>query len=589
MIMKRIIIGILILIIPFSILAQTGTNGTKIQREVTLYNPFKPTLQDATKKSYLPDMTDTSHVSPDFKYDITPRSFVPAYSISPIKAATLLSDPLPKLYKSYINAGFGNYATPLAEVSIASNRSKKGAIGIYAGHLSSNGKVRLDNDKKVFAGYMDNVATLFGKRFLKESTVEGSIDFNQFTRYAYGYDTSMINYNPTKKDIRFNYLNTGGNIGLFSTNQDSSALSYDFRIKYDYFYQNSDMGQHNFELTGFGAKEYKNFYVGSGLDINIFKESAFLNANVRKIISVSPFISKRSTLWSFKIGMQVLVETSQDNLLSIPTLEDNRDRLHIYPDMNFSFNIIPEYVNFFGALNGKLENNQPLKIIKENPLLLPSGILYNLPNTDHELIVKAGLQGSTGTEGSYLISASYSVINNLILYKNNHVLMDTPPVSESGNLFVPAVDNAELFNIHGEMETDVSDKLSVVMVGNYYNYTLTTNDFAWNKPAWDAKLNLNYNLRDKILAGVELTAIGERKAALLSYEPVIPFSGIYYSKESVFDMPSHFNLNLTAEYRYTKILSFWIKLNNISYNRYNEWLFYPTMRFMGMVGFSYSL
>jgi hypothetical protein len=215
MIMKKITIQILLLIFPFSLLAQTGNKETKIQREVTLYNPFKPTLQEAGKKSYLPDMTDTSHVSPDFRYDITPGSFIPVYSISPIKAASLIADPLPKLYKSYINAGFGNYTTPLAEISITSGRSKKGAVGIYARHLSSNGKVKLDNEKKVFAGYMDNEASLFGKRFLRENIIESSIDFNQFTRYAYGYDTRMINYDPPKKDIRFNYLNTGGNIGLF--------------------------------------------------------------------------------------------------------------------------------------------------------------------------------------------------------------------------------------------------------------------------------------------------------------------------------------------------------------------------------------
>ena len=33
---------------------------------------------------------------------------MPDYTISPIKAAALLPDPLPKLYKSYINAGLGN-------------------------------------------------------------------------------------------------------------------------------------------------------------------------------------------------------------------------------------------------------------------------------------------------------------------------------------------------------------------------------------------------------------------------------------------------------------------------------------------------
>jgi hypothetical protein len=587
--MKRILIPILFLIIPFSLRAQAGNKETKLLREVTLYNPFKPVLQEAVKKSYLPDMTDTSHVSPDFRYNITPGQFMPVYNINPIKAANLLADPLPKLYKSFVNAGFGNYLTPLAEISITSDRSKKGAIGAYARHFSTNGKVKLDNNIKVFAGYMNNEASIFGKKFLKESTLESSMDFNQFTRYAYGYDTSMITWDPQKKDIRFNYFNTGGKIGLYSSNLDSSALSYDFKLKYDYFYQNNDLWQHNFELTGFGAKEYKGFYVGSGIDVSIFKLSPYLNGNVRKIISFSPFVSKNSSIWSFKLGMQILTETSQEGFLSNPTIDDYRTRLHLYPDMSFIFTMVPSYINFFAALNGKLENNQPLKIIGENPYIVPDGILFNLPNTDHELIVKAGLQGSTGTEGSYLVSASYSVISNMVLYKNNYIYINIPPVYESGNLFIPLVDNVEMVNIHGELKTEHTDKISVILVGNYYNYTLTSKGFAWNKPVWDGLLGVKYNLRNKILAGADLTATGMRKTALRSYMPVFPTSGIYISKETVFEMPAHLNLNLSAEYRYTKILSFWVKLNNISFSRYNEWLFYPSMRFMGMVGFTYSL
>ena len=57
----------------------------------------------------------------------------------------------------------------------------------------------------------------------------------------------------------------------------------------------------------------------------------------------------------------------------------------------------------------------------------------------------------------------------------------------------------------------------------------------------------------------------------------------------VFDMPVHLNLNLSAEYRYSKILSLWAKFDNISYNRYYEWACYPSQRFLCMVGFTYSL
>ena len=224
--MKKIIITLLIIfLISIAGFSQKKQEETVFKREVTLYNPYKPSLSEVVKKSFLPDMTDTSTVRQAFKYDLISQPFQPSYTISPIKPASLLPDPLSKLYRSYINFGFGNYLTPLAEISITNDRSKSGAIGIYARHFSTNGYVRLLNDAKGFAGYMDNDVSLYGKKFLANSILSGSLDFSQKTRYAYGYDTIVKIYDPEKKDIRLNYYNTGANIGLVSSKSDSSCSS----------------------------------------------------------------------------------------------------------------------------------------------------------------------------------------------------------------------------------------------------------------------------------------------------------------------------------------------------------------------------
>lgn len=172
MVKKNLILTVLILLFAFSAVAQKKQQENILKREVTLFNPFKPSLPVVTKKGFLPDMTDTSKVRPDFKYDIRPNSFMPEYTISPIKPASLLPDQLIKLYNSYINIGIGDYLTPLAEISITNERSRKGAIGFYGRHFSTNGKIKLDNEKKAFAGYMDNDASIFGRKFLNKSVLK---------------------------------------------------------------------------------------------------------------------------------------------------------------------------------------------------------------------------------------------------------------------------------------------------------------------------------------------------------------------------------------------------------------------------------
>jgi hypothetical protein len=558
--------------------AQVKKQDSGLKREVTLYNPYKPSLPESKKKSFLPDMLDTMNVKPVFHYDIKTIPFMPAYTVSPIKAAALLPDPLPKLYKSYLNLGLGNYLTPLAEISITNERSKKGVIGFYGRHLSSNGKIELDNGKKVFAGYMDNDASLFGRRFFRKNVFESSVDLIQKTRYAYGYSPIFTDYSPDKKSIRLAYSNIGAKASLSSTITDSTSFSYDFGIRYNYFYNARNLYQHNFGFSGIMAKSYNEMYLGSGIDYDYYKISDLFLTRPKFVLSISPFVKKSNEQWNFKLGLKALVERNM-------TASQN---IHLYPDLSFGFSIVPSYIGFFADLSGKLEKNTPLDIISENPFLASDGSLFTLPYTNYPIIVSAGIKGNSGLGGNYLLSASYSLINDMIFY-SNIVYPDSIFKPGRGNLFSPLKDDVELLNIHGEMNGRINDKISFNGAVNFYKYTLSASDTAWNKPNWDLKLGLKYNLRDKIIAGFEITAEGKRTFIVNGEN--LNLTTLYASQNPPlrYPVPAHLNLNLSAEYRYSKILSLWARFNNISNNRYYEWAYYPAQGFFMMFGFTYSL
>ena len=547
------------------------------KREVTLYNPYQPSLNIAVKRSFLPEMKDEDQPKPQFSYNVNAQPLIPQYTISPIKAATLLPDPLPKLYKSYINAGIGTHLSGLGELSIASERSKKGAVGFNARHFSSNGKIKLDNNQKVNAGYMDNDVSLFGKKFFSKSTLEGSIDFTQRIRHAFGYDTAIVGFVPEKDSIKMRYNDIGAKISYLSTNLDSTQLYYNFNLSYDYFSHKENLFIQKFLLDGVMSKAVNSFYVGAGINYELYMPSDSIYFDNEFIFALSPFLKKSTSQWNFKIGLEFL--------------SDRAGNFHVYPDLNFGFTVVPSFINFFASLSGYLERNDPLKVVGVNPYLANTPFfgsdsvalsLFRLPDTDHELVVTAGLKGSNGIGGRYLVSASYSVINNMLFF-SNVVSPDNVTPKAMGNYFIPIVDLGNIFNLHGEINGKISDKLLFNGSANIYKYNFENTP--WNKPAWDAKFVLDYNLRDKILAGVELMATDKRTNA---------FNADYHSKNAGYtlreiEMPSHFNINLKAEYRYSKILSFWLKCNNISFDDYYEWAFYPSHRFLFMAGFTYSL
>jgi hypothetical protein len=417
---------------------------------------------------------------------------------------------------------------------------------------------------------MDNDVSLFGKSFIYSSILEGSIDFTQRVRHAYGYDTAIVGYIPEKDSIKMKYNDIGAKVSLSSANPDTNQFYYDFNLAYDYFIHKENQFRNRVLADALMAKSIKSIYVGAGINYELYMPSDSISFDNEYIFAVSPFLKRSTPNWNFKLGMEFLRNRTGD--------------LRIYPNINFGFTIVPAYVHFFANLEGYLERNDPLKIIGVNPYLYNthSYNLFRLPDTDHELVATVGLKGNSGIGGKYFILASYSTINNMLFY-SNVVSPDTVIPRAMGNYFMPVVDAGNIFNIHGEISGKISKQLSFTGIANFYNYDFYNKP--WNKPVWDAKLGLDYNLRDKILAGAELTAIDKRTNVV---------NADYHSKSAGYtlqeiEMPSHINLNLKAEYRYMKNLSFWVKLNNISFNDYYEWAFYPSHRFMFMAGFKYSL
>jgi outer membrane receptor protein involved in Fe transport len=98
----------------------------------------------------------------------------------------------------------------------------------------------------------------------------------------------------------------------------------------------------------------------------------------------------------------------------------------------------------------------------------------------------------------------------------------------------------------------------------------------WQKDIFNIALSGTYNLKDKIIAGAELFYVGKRYAQ--------PLSGT-----GIIDLNAVVDLNLSVEYRYTKMLSAFVHLNNITANTYYRWNQYPSQRFNFMIGISYAL
>ena len=549
-----------------SVFAAGQTQEDTIKRSVTLYNPYKPTLQEAVKRTVLPAAADTSKVNIEFSYDFTPGTFVPEYKVSPIKSAVLSPDPLPELKKGYVSLGFGTYLTPFLEVSVSNTRSRKGTIGLFTRTYASAGHLNLENDDRVYAGFMDNQALLYGKKFYLRSRLDADIDFRQMSRYAYGYNPVVTDFDPRNKDIRSVYYDITGRVRYFTMEPDSNDFNWDATFRYNLFSRAGDGTQNNPGLTIKGGTNMFGFYGAATVDYDLWLFSNAIDTKSRNLISLAPYITKGTEDWRLKFGLKAYFD-----------LKENQDPLHggetklyayFYPDVSFTFRVIPKFLRVRVAVDGSLENNQAHNAVYLNPWLMPGDTLFTLRNTDNQLRISAGLSGNMNVAATYAFDVSYTLFKDILLFRND----TTGP----GNYFLPVYDDGNLLKVHGEVTYPVNHLLKLSLLANYYGYDLSSQEYAWHKPGWEGSLKADYNLRNKIVASAELSLIGPRHAMVAAPEKVV-------------NLPVHPNLNLGVEYKYTQALSFWLKCDNISYNRYYEWNYYLARNFMILAGFTYSL
>jgi hypothetical protein len=531
---------------------------TPIKKEVEVIKPYEPAVSDANKIDILPVINDSVTIKPAIQYNILPTMINTEYQVNPINAAKMLSMPIPKLYKSYLKLGFGNYASPLAEVYINALRSKTYTAGFYFKHQSSGGKVKLDNNDKVNAGYSETSGEIFGKKFLPSSFLYGNAGISGNGIYHYGYNPAL-DTSLEKGDIRQNYLLLKLNAGIQSSHSDSTKLSYHVDFGYNHFQDRFKHAENNVHILGEFNKRYdtRTFGINTSLDLLHRNNKLDSTGNINSLAMVNPWLGFNSPDYNLKVGVNICFEN-----------ENGKAHLRLYPKAEFQFIAAKDVLLPFLSLSGQPQNHSYRDIAFENPFIRPD-LLVNNSNLKLEFI--AGLKGSLGSKASYVLKGTYSSLNNQYFFVN-----DTSSVLRNQfNVVYSAVD---IYNAYLEVNYDYSDELSFGGKANFNHYELTSERYAWHKPSFDLTLSAKYNLRNKILVDFDILALGKRHVKEYN-SPILPFK----------ELPSVLDFNLGLEYRYTKILSLWLRFNNFTASKYYMWNQYPAQRFNLMAGFTYSL
>jgi hypothetical protein len=549
--------------LAFTLIISISATAQDLNKEVYVVRPYEPTLSDATKYNFTPSANEAETTAPAFHYSITSKPVENSFIPEPIKAAKTVTTSLPKIYKSWLKLGLGNYGTPLVEFNISNLRSKEYAYGAYLYYKSSMGHIVLDNDDKVRAGYVENKINVYGKRFFPKATLSGNLRFDHRTFHYYGYNTNLFVDDPkmSRDSVRQKTYNPGLDLSLASDYTDKDQLNYNITASVDGFFDKDKNKEGGFVLRTSLSKEFYGLLGGLDMKLDYSKLTGNVDTTTNTIFCFNPWISKSSEDWKFKLGFEAVADAADIT------------HFYFYPQANLDIIIVKEVLVPFIGLSGALQKNSYQQLSAENQFIKPG---YYAKNTSSNLIVYGGIKGNISSLVRFRADVTYTLYKNFHFFVNDTITVD--PRLPLQNQFVTVYDDVDLITYHGQLAVQPMDNFELVVDGKYFDYETYKEEKAWNMPDYKIGIDGNYSFsNNKFVIGADINVIGTRW-----------MKGNFAADEMVKIKPV-MDANLSFNYHYSKVLTIFADLNNLAGRSYLLWNQYPAERFNFMFGFSYKL
>ncbi|MBN2173265.1 MAG: hypothetical protein JW731_03985 [Bacteroidales bacterium] len=559
------VILLFIILIPASIAVAQDVGKTE---EITVVAPYQPSVSEAFKINISPRIPDEKLEKPQFQYEIKSKVLKSEPDLEPIVPAQILGESVSKLYKNYIKAGIGNYATPYLEFFAHKLRSKKNAFGVRFKHHSSLGNIK----DYAYPGNSDTRISAFGKKFMKYHTLSAEVYYDRKGVHYYGYKPDDFpGIDLSNKDLKQHYNLVGLSTLLESNYLKDQKVNHSVGLDYYYLADKQESQEHNIRFKAgldknfgfFSFSDSEKLGIDLSLDYYINADKVHSSAG-SGIIGFEPYYNMIFEQYSFKVGVKTAIRS------------DTSNKVHVYPVAQVEVKVVQDHLITYAGIDGNLTKNSLKSFTDENPF-----IVSVLPQkfTNDKIDQYGGIKGSISQYLDYNLSFMNSTFDDMPFFVN-----DTASLLGEGlnNQFTVVYDKVKYTRVTAEFGFHMKDKFNAMVRGNYNNYFLDNEDKAWHKPALEISLLADYNIQDKFLVKGELITRSKMYAKSFTENAN---GGMDVVAE---ELDGFVDLSLGVEYRYSKILSGFIDLNNILGQRYFRWYNYPSYRFNVLVGVTYS-
>lgn len=523
----------------------TALAQKNLSEQIDVVRPYKPVLAEALKISYNPEIKVEPNRTGEFEYQVDPKKVDSISKLSVIGAEKMKSEGIAKLYPSYVKLGGGNYATTYAEAFITNTRSQEYLIGTHLKHQASVGSIKN-------ADYSENQVEIFGRRIYKKHALYASFNYDRDVAHFYGYNHDLFSYKRTEVRQHFNYIDMQAGIESHQA-QESNALNYRLGVK---AYTASDRFKANENSLSLNGLFTKNI-AGAPIRLNtglMFRQNQDSLKSDHHYFVFSPAYTYKQDALSLTLGLNTFTEFG------------SRSDFHLYPHVILDYTLIEDEMIAFAGITGKLKQNSFRDTYTQNPFIASNQIFLN---TNEKMNLFAGIRGNISSKTAYRVQVSYSNLADMPFFVN-----DTNDLRK----FVLVYDgkNTTLLNLSGEFSHQFSDKLRLFGKAEINSYTMDKELEAWHVPLYRIQVSGTYNIADKFLLTADVYGISKSNALIYTPDPTVK------------ELKGIIDANLGIDYRYSKIISIFLKMNNLANTRQEQYLNYKNYGLNGLLGATFS-
>ncbi|MBK9146646.1 MAG: hypothetical protein IPM12_02365 [Flavobacteriales bacterium] len=562
--MKRII-SFLVVLLPFALLAQN-------EGQYVIQGIWNPTLIDAQKIDLRPEGIDTILPTLPVSYNLLPAKADIAPRADSLAAAKLnVEKAQARLYKGFVKAGYGLYNTPIGELYFNQGRSRKNGYGFHLKHMSSNGGL----DDVGPSRYSNNSIDAFYRHIIQKNEASGRLMYDRRRISYYGYpsndklEDSLSLLGGDKDRLKQFYNDIGFAARVRSLYEDSSRIAHDVGLEAHTYSNFSGSRETNIRVVAEAGKQEKTEYYHATLliDNNAFRgrvspDSSEFRQN-GTLIGLLPSVRTVGRKYFVRAGVGLYLDALGETTF------------HFFPQAYAHYALFDNILVPYVGLDGERRRNSFRSLTRENPWLNPAP---RQRNTSKLFDAYGGLRGSFGNHIGFDVRASFSSLDDMPLYINT-------PNTPFGDRMDVVYDEVEIMDFSGELTYSTAKDTRLSARIDVYTYATRVEDEPWNLPPYKITFAARHNLRDKLVLKAEALFLG-RRTAYRAPEASTDSSVVAVSTRTQLD--GFLDLYLGAEYRYTKRLSMFLDISNLSASKYERWYRHPTQRGLIMLGATYA-